>query len=107
EPTGRATPADTRAAATEVPLRGSRARGIGVGVVVLGIVLVLLIVFISQNTQEVSVTFFNWQGRAPLSVALLAAAAGGLFLTAAAGTLRILQLRRRVRKDKKKATKRV
>ncbi len=87
------------------PLRGSRASGIWAGVVALGIVLVLLIIFISQNTQEVSVAFLSWEGQAPLSVALLAAAAGGLFLTVAAGTVRILQLRHRVRVDKKRARK--
>ena len=56
-------------------------------------------------TQEASVAFLNWEGQAPLSVALLAAAAGGLFLTVAAGTVRILQLRHRDRKDKKRAKK--
>ena len=48
-----------------------------------------------------NVTFLGWDGTTPLSVALLIAAVAGLFLAAAAGSLRILQLRRRVRRDKK------
>lgn len=86
---------------TKDPLRGSRTSGIWVAVVGLGLVLLLLVIFIAQNTQTVNVAFLGWEGTAPLSVTLLAAAVGGLFLAVAAGTLRILQLRRRVRRDKK------
>ena len=86
---------------TEDPLRGSRTSGIWVAVVGLGLVLLLLVIFIAQNTQTVHVAFLGWEGTAPLSVTLLAAAVGGLFLAVAAGTLRILQLRRRVRRDKR------
>jgi uncharacterized integral membrane protein len=82
------------------PLRGSRTSGIWVAVVGLGLLLLLLVVFIAQNTQTVNVTFLGWDGTAPLSVALLIAAVAGLFLAVAAGSLRILQLRRRVRRHK-------
>jgi uncharacterized integral membrane protein len=81
------------------PLRGSRTSGIWAAVIGLGLVLLLLVVFIAQNTQTVNVTFLTWEGTAPLSVTLLIAAVAGLFLAVAAGTLRILQLRRRVRRD--------
>ena len=91
-------PSPTR---TQDPLRGSRTSGIWVAVVGLGLVLLLLVIFIAQNTQTVNVAFLGWEGTAPLSVTLLAAAVGGLFLAVAAGTLRILQLRRRVRRDKR------
>jgi uncharacterized integral membrane protein len=83
------------------PLRGSRTSGIWAAVVGLGIVLLLLVVFIAQNTQSVSVSFLGWSGTAPLAVSLLIATAAGLFLAAVAGSLRILQLRRRVRRDKR------
>jgi uncharacterized integral membrane protein len=85
--------------ASKDPLRGSRTSGIWAAVVGLGLVLLLLVVFIAQNTQTVNVTFLGWEGTAPLSVTLLVAAIAGLFLAVAAGTLRILQLRRRVRRD--------
>ena len=68
----------------------------------LGVVLLLLIIFIAQNTQTVNVSFFGWDGQAPLAVTLLIATAAGLFLAAVAGSLRILQLRRRVRREKRR-----
>ncbi len=79
------------------PLRGSRTSAVWTGVVGLGVLLVLLIVFIAQNTQEAEVNFLGWSGSAPQSVALLIAAAAGLALAVIAASLRILQLRRRVR----------
>jgi uncharacterized integral membrane protein len=87
------------------PLRGSRTSGLWVGVTALGVVLVLLIIFIAQNTAKTTVTFLGWSGQVPVAVALLIAAVAGLFLAVAAGTLRILQLRRRVRRTKKEQKK--
>jgi len=84
------------------PLRGSRTGRAWAAVVALGVVLVLLIVFIAQNTRTVTVSFLGWEGRTSLAVALLIATAAGLFLAAVAGTMRIWQLRRRVRRDKKR-----
>lgn len=81
------------------PLRRSRVGGTWVGIVVLGAVLLMLIVFIAQNTQSVDVSFLAWDGDFPLAVAVLAAAAGGFLIAATAGTLRIWQLRRRVRRS--------
>ena len=63
----------------------------------------LLVIFIAQNTQTVEVQFLGLEGTTPLAVALLIAAAGGILITALAGSMRILQLRRRVRRDKKAA----
>ncbi len=80
------------------PLRGSRTSGLWVAVVLSGVVAVLLIIFIAQNTDPVDVWFLGWEGETPLAVALLIATVAGLFLAAVAGTLRILQLRRRVRR---------
>jgi len=100
-PSGQTSASPQSPTRTEDPLRGSRTSGIWVAVVGLGLVLLLLVIFIAQNTQTVNVAFLGWEGTAPLSVTLLAAAVGGLFLAVAAGTLRILQLRRRVRRDKR------
>jgi uncharacterized integral membrane protein len=82
------------------PLRRSRTSGAWVAVVGLGLLLVLLVIFIAQNTQDVHVSFLGWDGEAPLSVALLIASVAGILLTAVAGTLRIWQLRRRVRRTR-------
>lgn len=83
------------------PLRGSRTSGLWVAVVASVVVLVLLIIFIAQNTDPVSIQFLGWDGQTPLAVALLIATVAGLFLAAVAGSLRILQLRRRVKRNKR------
>ena len=44
------------------------------------------------------ITFLGWNGDAPLAAALLIATVAGLAIAAAAGALRILQLRRRVKR---------
>ena len=93
-------PQPTRSA--EDPLRGSRTSGIWVAVAVLTLLLVLLAVFVLQNTQEVTVSFFGGEVQAPLAAALLIATAAGALIVVTAGTLRILQLRRRVRREQKR-----
>lgn len=87
------------------PLRHSRTSQFWVALFGFGIVLVLMIVFIAQNTQSVEVSFFGWTGCPPLSVALLIAVAATILIMAVAGTLRILQLRRRVHQDKREVHK--
>lgn len=83
------------------PLRGSRTSGFWIAVASLGLVLLLLIIFIAQNTRTTTVSFLGWDGQVPVAVALLIAAAAGLFLATVAGSLRILQLRRRVRRERR------
>ncbi|WGL51028.1 lipopolysaccharide assembly protein LapA domain-containing protein [Nocardioides sp. BP30] len=104
------TPADTAPGheppARPDPLRSSRTGRAWVSIIALGVVLVLLIVFIAQNTRSVTVSFLGWQGRTPLAVALLIATVAGLFLAGVAGTLRIWQLRRRVKREARRDTKR-
>jgi len=82
------------------PLRGSRTSGFWAAVVGLAVVLLFLIVFIAQNTRRTTVSFLAWDGEVPVAVALLIAALAGLFLAGLAGMLRILQLRRRVRRNR-------
>ena len=82
------------------PLRGSRTSGVWIGLVAVAVLIVLLVVFTLQNTQQVDIAFLGWQGRLPLSAAILIAAAAGLLIAAVAGSLRILQLRRRVKHDR-------
>jgi uncharacterized integral membrane protein len=83
------------------PLRGSRTSGLWAATVGLAVLLVLLVVFIAQNTRRTTVSFLAWDGEVPVSVALLIAAVAGLFLAGLAGMLRILQLRRRVRRERR------
>jgi len=83
------------------PLRGSRTSGTWLAVIALLLVLLLLAIFIIQNTQAVEIAFLGWNGEAPLAAALLIATVAGLAIAAATGALRILQLRRRVRRDQR------
>ena len=92
------TPEPEKSRTPDNPLRGSRTSGVWEGTVGLGLLLVLLVVFIAQNTDTTTVRFLSFQGEAPVAVALLIATAAGILLTATAGSLRILQLRRRTRK---------
>ncbi len=85
-------------AETVNPLRGSRTSGVWVGVTALAVILVLLVVFIAQNTARVSVKFFGWTWHAPLAVVILTGVVAGMVLAVVAGTMRIWQLHRRVRR---------
>lgn len=89
------------ATASKDPLRGSRASGMWAAMVLLVVVLVLVSVFVIQNTQSVTISYFGWTGQTPLAAALLIAVAAGLLLALAAGSARILQLRHRVRREQK------
>ena len=120
-PSARPTPSDTTATpppdpseplTTSSPPASGRTSKEGVGytrtsgtwaaVVVLVVLLVLLAVFVLQNVQQVEVSYFGWEGRAPLAAALLIATASGALIAVVAGMLRILQLRRRVRRAQRR-----
>lgn len=66
------------------------------GVCVATVVLVALVVFILQNTQEVLVSFLDWQGSVPLALALLIAGTAVGIVALVLGTIRVAQLRRRL-----------
>src|SRR3954454_2898726 len=80
------------------PLRPSRTSRSWVSLTALVVLLILLVVFIAQNTQRVQVSFLGWDGHPPLSVALLIAAVAGAALAVIIGTLRMWQVRRRIRR---------
>ena len=65
------------------------------------ILLVIILVFVFQNLHHAKVSFLGFSGSLPLALSLLAAAAlGGLFVLAL-GSVRILQLRRVIRHDRR------
>jgi uncharacterized integral membrane protein len=99
DPAGAERPAETTDRARD-PLRRSNTSRAWAAVGSLAVLLVLLVVFIAQNSQSVQVSFLGWEGRAPLAVSLLIAAVVGIVLAVVAGSLRILQLRRRIRRGR-------
>ena len=64
--------------------------------------LIVVMIFIIQNAHAVSISFLGAHLRLSLAVALLFAAIAGALLMAAAGTARITQLRRIMRRDRRK-----
>ena len=84
------------------PLRPSRTSGAWVGLIGSIVLMILLVVFVVQNTETTNIKFLGFDGRAPLAVALLIAATVGMAIAALIGSLRIIQLRRRVRQEKKR-----
>lgn len=85
----------------EDPLGRTRAGGTWIAIIVFALILVLLLIFVLQNTRKVQITYFTFTGTLPLAVAMLLSAVAGVFLAAIAGTWRIFQLRKRVRKSQR------
>ena len=98
-PAGPMPPADLLEAKTAPhnPIRHTRTGVIWVGLIIFTVILLLLLVFIVQNTQPVNISFFAATGHVSLAVAMLLGTVTGVLLTAIAGSLRIWQLRRRLR----------
>ena len=64
--------------------------------------LLVVMIFIIQNAHAVNISFLGAHLRLSLAVALLLAAIAGALIMAAAGTARITQLRRIMRRDRRK-----
>jgi uncharacterized integral membrane protein len=88
-------------------VKRTRMGGLWVAAALGALVLLLLLIFILENGQRVSVSYFGAHGHLPLGVALLFAAVFGVLLVVIPGTGRIIQLRiaahRHRRLDTKKA----
>ena len=65
------------------------------------VVLIVLMIFIIQNTRSVNISFLGADLHLSLAVALLLAAIAGALAMAAAGTARITQLRRIMRRNRR------
>jgi uncharacterized integral membrane protein len=77
----------------------TRAAALWSALIVGFLILILLLVFIMQNTDSTTIHFFGWEWNLPVGVAILLAAVCGGLLTVAAGTARIIQLRRAAKKN--------
>jgi putative membrane protein len=63
--------------------------------------LIVVMIFIIQNPRAVNISFLGAHLRLSLAVALFLAAIAGALIMAAAGTARITQLRRIMRRDRR------
>jgi uncharacterized integral membrane protein len=71
-------------------------------VVITAVLAIALIDFIAQNNRSVSVHFFGSNGHISEAVALLIAAVVGALLVAIPGSVRVVQLRGRLRRANKR-----
>jgi uncharacterized integral membrane protein len=85
----------------ESAVKFTRAAALWSAMIVGFVILILLLVFIMQNTDSTTVNFFAWEWNLPVGVAILLAAVCGGLLTVAAGTARIVQLRRAAKRNLK------
>jgi uncharacterized integral membrane protein len=91
-------PPPTHATDSVPPYVRTRLRGVW-AVLAAGIaMLVVLIVFVLENSQRVTISFFGAHGHLDEGIALLISAAIGAFVVVFAETARILQLRARARR---------
>jgi lipopolysaccharide assembly protein A len=91
--------------APRAPRRGrmhTRISGMYTGLIAGAALLVVMLIFIIQNAHAVNISFLGAHLRLSLAVALLLAAIVGALLMAAAGTARITQLRRVMRRDRRR-----
>ena len=71
------------------------------GLIVGVVALIVVMIFIIQNAHAVNITFLGAHLHLSLAVALLLAAIAGALAMAAAGTARITQLRRIMRRNRR------
>ena len=83
----------------ESAVKFTRAAALWSALIVGFLILILLLVFIMQNTDSTTIHIFVWEWNLPVGVAILLAAVCGGLLTVAAGTARIIQLRRAAKKN--------
>ena len=79
----------------------TRISGIRIGLIAGFLGLIVVMIFIIQNAHAVSISFLGAHVHLSLAVALLLATIAGALLMAAAGTARITQLRRIMRRDRR------
>jgi putative membrane protein len=79
----------------------TRISGMRTGLIAGALALIVVMIFIIQNAHAVNITFLGAHLRMSLAVALFLAAIAGALVMAAAGTARITQLRRIMRRDRR------
>jgi putative membrane protein len=80
----------------------TRISGMWTSLIAAAVGLIVVMIFIIQNSHAVNISFLGAHLRLSLAVALLLATIAGALIMAAAGTARIAQLRRIMRRDRRK-----
>jgi len=79
----------------------TRISGLRTGLIAGVLGLIVVMIFIIQNAHAVNISFLGAHLRVSLAVALILAVIAGALVMAAAGTARITQLRRIMRRDRR------
>jgi putative membrane protein len=87
--------------ASRGPREHTRISGMRTGLIAGALALIVVMIFIIQNAHAVDIAFLGAHLRLSLAVALFLAAIAGALVMAAAGTARITQLRRIMRRDRR------
>lgn len=95
-------PSQDRVESSEAVIPSTRTASAWFGLAAAMVMLVGILVFILQNLQSVKVSFLTMHWRIPLGMDLLFAAILGGLIVFAAGSMRILQLRRLARRHARK-----
>ena len=99
-PPAAAPPAPEPQAVKRAPAR-TRISGMRAGLIAGFAALTVVLIFIIQNAHAVKINFLGAHLQLSLAVALILAAIAGALVMAAAGTARITQLRRVMRRDRR------
>jgi uncharacterized integral membrane protein len=91
-------PPDDEGRDTSQPPLRTRAGLAWVAVCAAALIAIALVVFIAQNTQRVHVSFLWLDSNPSLAVVALISVISGSIVTVVAGTVRIVQLRRALRR---------
>lgn len=79
----------------------TRISGMRTGLIAGAVALIVVMIFVVQNAHAVNISFLGAHLRLSLAVALFLAAIAGAIVMTAAGTARITQLRRLMRRDRR------
>ena len=87
---------------TETKVKSSVAGSTWAALIIGALLLILLLVFILQNQQSVELNLFAWSFAFPAGIGYLFSAITGALIMALVGGVRMLELRRQVRKQRRR-----
>lgn len=85
----------------ETKVKSSLAGGTWAALIIGALLLIALLVFILQNQQQVELNVLTWTFEFPAGIAYLFAAITGALIMALVGGVRMLELRRQVKRQRK------
>lgn len=82
-------------------VKRTRAGALWIGLVSAAVLAIAFLIFITQNSDKVTIHFLGFDGELSLAIALLMSAVIGALVVAVPGIVRITQLHRALRKNAK------